>query len=263
MSIATAPDLDFDAIINFRDFGRGRTAGGRPVRAGRLFRSGHHAEATDRDVARLADLDLALVVDLRRPPERLRDPARRPASSRAVVLEHGGDAGEAMPPHLAFLTDPEASESWVSERMREGYRGYPFDPHYVDLYGRYFQRLPEADGPVLINCHAGKDRTGVLCALTLHVLGVARDEIYDDYLLTNSHNRADARAISLARQFEDTHGRPVRESLLRHVMAADASYLDAAFAAIKTARGDVDSYLEEILGVTDERRERIRARFLA
>jgi len=256
------PEPVLEAVINFRDFGRGRTAGERVVRPGRLFRSGHHAEATDSDLARLAAFDFGLLVDLRRPPERLRDPARRPASSRAVVLEHGGDAGEAMPPHLVFLTDPAASEAWVSERMREGYRGYPFDPHYVELYSRYFEALAQTDGPVLINCHAGKDRTGVLCALTLHVLGVPRAQIYDDYLLTNAHNRADARATALARQFEETHGRPVAESLLRHVMAADASYLDAAFDAIDARHGDLDSYLAAAVGVSEERGMRIRERFL-
>jgi protein-tyrosine phosphatase len=255
-------DLDFEAIINFRDFGLGRRAGDRTVRAGRLFRSGHHGESTDADLARLAGFDFALAIDLRRPPERLRDPARRPASWRAAVLEHGGEAGESLPPHLAFLTDPDASESWISERMREGYRGYPFDPNYLDLYRRYFAHLPKADGPVLISCHAGKDRTGVLCALTLHLLGVSRVEIYDDYLLTNVHNRADQRAASLARQFEVDHGRPVPESLLRHVMAADATYLDAAMEAIEARHGDLDTYLAEVLGVTAERRALIRDRYL-
>ena len=136
----------------------------------------------------------------------------------------------------------------------------PHDRERALLIGRVW--LPQVDGPVLINCHAGKDRTGVLCALTLHVLGVPRDQIYADYLRTNSNNRADARAEVLARQFEETHGRPVSEALLRHVMLADASYLDAAFEAIETAHGEVDAYLTEVLGVTDERRDRIRERFL-
>ena len=253
---------DLKAIVNFRDFGRGRRAGDRAVRAGRLFRSGHLGEATEADVARLADFDFGLAVDLRRPPERLRDPARRPATFRAVVLEHAGEAGGTLPPHLAFLADPAASEDWLSDRMRDGYRSYPFDPHYVDLYSRYFEHLPRVHRPVLINCHAGKDRTGVLCALTLHLLGVSRAEIYDDYLLTNTHNRADQRAPALARQFETNHGRPVAESLLRHVMAADASYLDAAFDAINARHGDLDGYLAEALGVTPERRAWIRECYL-
>ena len=52
-------------------------------------------------------------------------------------------------------------------------------------FRRYFQALAAAEGPVLIHCAAGKDRTGILAALTHHLVGVHADDIVADYLLTN------------------------------------------------------------------------------
>jgi protein tyrosine/serine phosphatase len=252
--------IQLEGVVNFRDFGGAATADGRRVKRGRLFRSGHHADATGADLERLAEFDFALIVDLRRPPERANGPARRPPASRAVVLEHGGPSDQPLPPHLSFLAEPDASTERVREQMSAGYRGYPFDPHYVALYRDYFARLAEAEGPVLINCHAGKDRTGFLAALTLHALGARREEVLADYLATNAHNRADARLGGLLAQFEATHGKPVSERLLRTVMAADAAYLEAAFEAIEAAHGSVDVYLEAEIGVRPAAREALRAR---
>jgi protein tyrosine/serine phosphatase len=254
---------EFEGVVNFRDFGGAVGAGGRRVRQGRLFRAGHQAGATEADLERLAALELALLVDLRRPAERLRDVARRPAGFSAEVLEHQGPVENAVAPHLTFMTEPDATTGRVTEQMKIGYRGYPFDPHYVRLYGDYFDRLASVDGPVLIHCHAGKDRTGVLCALTLHVLGVGRDDIYADYLETNNRNRADARLTEMAEQFEQNYGRKVDEAFLRHVMSVQPDYLDAAFEAIEAEHGDVDAYLEQVLGVDAAARTAIRERLLA
>jgi protein tyrosine/serine phosphatase len=254
--------IELDGVINFRDFGGGAGADGRRVRMGRLFRSGHHATATEADLERLAALGFRLFVDLRRPPERARDPARRPAAPAARVLEHQGAAEQLVAPHLTFLTEPGATPARVSEQMTVGYRGYPFDPHYVALYRDYFALLAELDGPLLINCHAGKDRTGFLCALTLHVLGAPREDILADYLATNRHNRADARLADMTVQFRETHGHAPSEALLRAMLSADSAWLDAAFDAISEKHGHTDSYLEEVVGVTTARRNAIRERLL-
>lgn len=168
-----------------------------------------------------------------------------------------------MAPHLAFLAMPDASAERVTEQMIAGYRGYPFDPYYVAVYRDYFAALAQTEGAILINCHAGKDRTGFLCALTLTVLGAQEDEVFEDYLATNRHNRADARVGELTAQFLQAHGKPVSEALLRHVMRADAAYLRAAFNAIDAAHGDVDAYLADVLGVDVARREAIQARWLS
>jgi protein tyrosine/serine phosphatase len=254
--------MDLEGVINFRDFGGMPGAGGKFVRTGRMFRAGHFAAATDADIARLADLDFALFVDLRRPPERLRDPARRPPAARARLIEHQGPTSTAVAPHLAFLSEPGASPEKVSEQMIVGYRYYPFDPHYVAVYREYFPLLADVDGSILVNCHAGKDRTGFLCALTLHVLGVSTEDIFADYLASNRHSRADMRLAEMAESFAATHGHAPSEALLRRMMAVDTAYLEAAFQSISDRHGDTDSYLAQVVGLDETLKARIRENLL-
>ncbi len=69
--------LPLEGVGNFRDFGGYATGGGRRIRRGRLYRSAHHAQATDADLEAIAALELAAIVDLRRGEERERMPSRR------------------------------------------------------------------------------------------------------------------------------------------------------------------------------------------
>lgn len=263
LEVMNVNTTQLDGVINFRDFGGGQGADGRRIQLGRLYRSGHHAAATDADLQQLAAMNFALFVDLRRPPERARDPARRPAPTSARVIEHNGATDQLVAPHLAFLGQPDATAGKLGEQMAVGYRGYPYDPHYVAVYREYFALLADLDGPLLINCHAGKDRTGFLCALTLHALGAPREEIWADYMATNLHNRADARLADMATQYQETHGHAPSEELLRAMLSVDGAWLDAAFAAIAELHGDTDAYLSEAIGVTPAQRTAIRERLLA
>jgi len=77
----------FDGLTNFRDFG-GYSAGDRRMVTGRFFRSANHALASDADLARLAAMGIAAVVDLRRPVERERSPSRRWEGFAASVVEN-------------------------------------------------------------------------------------------------------------------------------------------------------------------------------
>ncbi len=253
--------MDPVGISNFRDFGGYVGAGGRRIRTGGLFRSGHLGALTDTDRTDLGALDFALIVDLRRINERTRHVSIRPEPFRAKVLEHAAPPVDATAPHLSFLDVPDVTSELITQQMSTGYRSYPFDPWYVRLYGQYFAELADLDGPVLVHCHAGKDRTGVLCALTHHVLGVSSDDIIADYLLTNQRNRAKRRMEEVRRLFPKG-GKPVPEDVLRHMMSAQQVYLESAFDEMTKQHGSVDGYLTEVLGVTHRVRDAIRERWL-
>ncbi|HEX6865789.1 MAG TPA: tyrosine-protein phosphatase, partial [Caulobacteraceae bacterium] len=165
--------LPFEGVENFRDFG-GYRAGDRALKRGLLYRSAHHGAATERDLEAIRDIGLSVIVDLRRPNERERDPCRRWQGFAAAVIEN--DIGQVHddPWHL-FIANSDLSEESFRRYMVDYYREAPFVERHVDLYARYFQALAKTEGPVLIHCAAGKDRTGILAALTHHLAGVSED----------------------------------------------------------------------------------------
>jgi len=254
--------LPFDAIDNFRDYGDYATSAGRRVKPGRLYRSAHHARATEADLARLGDLGVATVVDLRRPGERRHQPSRRPAGAACVVVESDhDDGGEA--PHITFLKTADLTEASGRAFMGEAYRRLPFEPPHLDLFTRYFRALADADGPVLIHCAAGKDRTGLLAALTHHLLGVSRDDMVEDYLLTNRAVTLEARAPDIARQLEAMTGRTASHGAVVAFLGVEPDFLEIAFRTIEDQHGSLDAYLEAALGVDAAMRDRIGERLSA
>ncbi len=254
--------LAFEGVDNFRDYGDYATHHGARLTRGVLYRSAHHARATDADLRKMAALGLATIVDLRRKSERDRDPNRRPTPCAARVIENDiGDVGVA--PHMTFVASQELTPESVRGFMIEEYRRIPFEPRHLDLYRRYFQAVAAAEGPVVIHCAAGKDRTGLLAALTHKVVGVHDDDIYEDYLLTNSAARIEERAPTVQQTIRDNSGRTPSLAAVRAFLGVLPDYLDAAFAEIDSGHGALDAYLERALGVDADMKARIRARLLA
>ncbi|WP_332660179.1 tyrosine-protein phosphatase [Brevundimonas sp.] len=252
----------FDALDNFRDYGDYAAGAARHVAPGRLFRSGHQARVTAADLDRLDTLGIAAIVDLRRPSERRDQPSKRPAGFTGAVIESDhDDGGEA--PHLTFLKTADLTPDSGRRFMTETYRHLPFEPSHLDLFARYFRVLGETDGPVLIHCAAGKDRTGMLAALTHHLLDVHPDDMVADYLLTNTAVDLERRAPGIARQLEAMTGRAASHDAVVAFLGVEPVYLETALAEIAARSGSVDAYLEQALGVDASLRDRIGERLAA
>ena len=253
--------LPLEGVLNFRDYGGYPTAGGHVLRRGRLYRSAHHGRATDADLAAMAELELAVIVDLRRPNERRREPSRRPHGFAGQVIESDlGDVDD--DPWWSFVRQSDLSEDAFRSYLMDYYRKAPFEPRHIDLYARYFQVLGEAEGAVLIHCAAGKDRTGLLAALTHHLTGVSRADLIADYLLTNEAISFDQRMPLMIQAISEGSGREPSPAAVRVAMGVDEAYLLQALAAIEAAHGDLDAYLETVLGVDADLRARITTRLV-
>jgi protein tyrosine/serine phosphatase len=249
--------FDLQRVVNFRDFGGYETAEGGCVKRGVLFRSAHFAEASDTDVSRLNGLGVGVVVDLRRPEERAREPNRWPGESGRTVSNDEGSA-EGLPPHLMALMQADITAESVAGYMFNTYRDFPFDPRHVDLYRRWFSELSTIDGAVVIHCAAGKDRTGLGCALTLHVLGVGEEAIFADYEFTNAVLDLDSRMPRIIERMEERLGRTFDPEAVRPMLGVNPDYLRAALDVIETRSGSIDSYLENVLGVGPAERSALR-----
>jgi protein-tyrosine phosphatase len=250
-----------EGVRNFRDFGGYTTQEGRTVKRGLLFRSGHYNEATDADIAKVSQLNIQLQADLRRPDERERQPGRW--SAPELVTSDGGR--EMQSPHMTFLTQVEIDQDAAEDWMNGYYVTAPYKPHHVELFSAWFDRLAGLgpDEAALVNCAAGKDRTGITCALTKHVLGVSRGDILADYEMTNTAVDIEARLPEAQAYFNNMLDRSYDADVYRPFMGVRRRYLETAFSTIESESGSLDAYLEDVLGVTEDMRADLKARLLA
>jgi protein tyrosine/serine phosphatase len=169
----TSRAYTFEGTFNFRDVGGYAARDGRTVRWRRLFRSDslHRIDAADREA--FAALGVRTVVDLRRPGEVERDgrvPAYDGLSYHHVHPEH--DEWKAF-------DEAESLESWLADRYAD------LAETGADGIGKALRLVADPDNaPVVVHCVAGKDRTGVVCAVTLSLLGVDDDTVAADYALS-------------------------------------------------------------------------------
>ncbi|MFJ6195595.1 tyrosine-protein phosphatase [Micromonospora sp. NPDC092111] len=236
--------IPFSAMFNFRDVGGYPGHDGRAVRWNRLYRadSPHRIDGTDREA--FAALGIRTVVDLRRPSEVDRDgrvPALDGLTYRHIHPEHA---------------------DWTQRRYEPGssLARYLAD-RYVDLAETGTAGLAEAVGliadsanaPVLVHCVAGKDRTGIVCGLTLAVLGVSDDDIAEDYALsTESSRRFGAWVAQTA---------PDAEKLPAPFLASPAEAMTLFLGELRHRHGSVEHYLRHA-GVTDAQLAALRDHLL-
>lgn len=258
--------LRLEGVHNFRDYGGYPVVGGGRLRRGMLWRSGQHHGATESDLARIAALNLASVFDLRSAKERTTHPCLRPMGFAAEVF-FGEDppprakatSTEHSAPHVAAAQVPRQRDAASTrEGLRKNYGGIAFRPELVATMRRFLAELAEGKGPSLVNCMAGKDRTGIAVAALHLATGVHRDDIIADYLLTNTAGDAEARIAAGMATITEVTGQLDLE-VLRVLMGVEADYLESAFAMMTEKHGSTDGYLREVLGVDDVMKERLRA----
>lgn len=237
--------LRFDGVTNFRDTGGYRGREGRRVRWGMLYRSGHLANTSEDDRHYLAHLELDRIFDLRIPDEDTKTPnvlgARERERVVAVPLYPG--SAHAYRGHLmAGSGTPEAMAEIMIAINRDLARDH------CEEYAALLRGVAEAEGPVLIHCAAGKDRTGFGIALLLLALGVSREEILEDYLLTRRFYDADRVVRDYQTLYAERGAPPVADAILRPVVNVRPDYLGAALAEATRLSGSLDAYLRDALG---------------
>ncbi|NUP39458.1 MAG: tyrosine-protein phosphatase [Streptomyces sp.] len=258
---STEPELA--GVRNFRDVGGLPTVDGRRVRYGVLFRSGHLAHATEEDAEFLTSLGLHTIFDFRNAADqKLEGPDVELAGVRNVNLPLSDPADGSG--FWKMVRDGEIEQ--LRELLGDGRAANRMIVSYRTIikertaeHTRVLRSLADDSVPALMHCAAGKDRAGLSIAVTLLALGVEREAIVADYLESNAKHRRYKvhRSSSSAAAYS-----PEVMELLSPLFEARAEYLAAAFETIEETWGDVDTYLEQGLGLTLELRELLRERLL-
>lgn len=241
---------------NFRDLGNYKTSNNRRVRQGQVFRSGSIANLTPADIDQLARLGIKTICDLRSGPERIASPNR--------WIEQGsfnywsGKESQATGDPIPILKRCLITADETRQVACDIYRLMPYEQ--ADSYREIFKRLTAGNTPLVFHCAAGKDRTGVASALILAALGVARETIMADYILTDAVIEQIC-AIFLADSRHSLAIASPRETWFP-ILQADPLYLNAMFNEIEGRHGSVDAYLAEEIGVDKPALAAIRNRLL-
>ena len=173
--------LDWEGCFNVRDLGGLPTADGRRTRRGALVRSDTLCRLTAAGQAALVAHGVRTVIDLRWPAELARDEVPHPFRARDGVtylnipITTGRDEAE-MAANSVVFADRSLSRAQLNV----------LDVDYNQIgFARICAAVAQAPiGGVLLHCHAGKDRTGMVVALLLALIGVPDDLIAADYAMS-------------------------------------------------------------------------------
>jgi protein-tyrosine phosphatase len=249
-----------DGQRNFRDLGGVHTADGALVATGEVYRSGELSALTDDDLTLLEELGIRTVVDLRSEREAEIHPDRLPDSVvyRPMPILPGGD-GSGVERFMQTF-DPDDFPPWEIV-----YRDLIRD-HIATVAALFGLVVDPAARPLVFHCSAGKDRTGVVAALLLTILGVAWEDVEDDFMLTNEILRP-ARHEIMDRWVGELERRGVRltgdaSKRMEHLLLVERSYLEAARAEMIACCGSVDGYIEDRLAIDDDGRDELRRQLL-
>jgi protein-tyrosine phosphatase len=237
--------LAWESLANARDLGGYPAAGGRETRRGAVVRSDSLAALTDAGRAALAAYGVRAVVDLRLPDELARHPnPYATPGDHAIAYTNVSilDPAAGFPPDTLTLAD---NYLWSLDR-------------FAGLVADAVSAVATApEGGVLVHCAAGKDRTGLISALLLGLVGVADETIAADYALT-------AELLRPRDQEWLEHGpgeRADREAMAAR-FAPTAEVMLAVLDGLRRRYGGVEQYLAAA-GVSPADLDRLRDRLLA
>ena len=179
--VASDRRVHFEGVTNFRDLGGYQTRFGTRTRWGLVYRADALHGLSPADLTLYDQLGVCAVFDIRGELER--DERPNPVTSQ----------------HLAIIGRPADTDASILQRsaitkedgeriLRDLYIGH-IDHAAVQIGELYTALTKDRSLPAVFHCHAGKDRTSIVAALLLDLLGVERDTILDDYELTARYRR--------------------------------------------------------------------------
>lgn len=247
--------LTFEKLHNTRDLGGARVQNGRVIKPGKLIRSGHLSDLPEADAAKIARL-VDTVIDFRTDGELTEQPDTQILGAsyyhipimEALVsgITHEQKSDENMFKRL--IQKPKESRSYMCEL----YQSFAENDFSVTHYAEFVQLLlrPRHKG-VLFHCTGGKDRAGIASVIVESLLGVSREDIIADYLLTNECQAGELTFYMDRVKQETGISGPETDEALNWLFCAHREYIDSFYAAIDARYGSLTNFVWEGLKLTD------------
>lgn len=265
-STVPGQSLGLASVPNLRDLGGYKTTDGATVASGLVYRANKLCEISPDDMGKLGNLKLKAVYDLRTTKEREECPDELPPGANYIVMDVLADYSpwEGQSERIAeLMQNPKAANAELGGGKLEAgsqelYRLFVSLPGAQREFRKLFLAIADKNQlPAVFHCSAGKDRTGWAAASFLTLLGVPKDQVFEDYLRSNDYmlpaykNYIDA--------FVADGGDP---EIIRAILGVKKEYLEAAFDEMQTRYGTIEKYFSDGLGITADEQKAIRNLYL-
>ncbi len=229
--------IELEGTSNFRDLGGYKTSNGSLIRKGIVFRSDNLSHLTSSDIEKVKRLGIKTVCDFRSDFEMQEFPSPFNNKSSPKLLHIPIKTLGAQDLQELALREGVTSEELANELQL----------HYVlyvnqhkKKYSKFLNTIAYGDIPLVFHCFAGKDRTGFGSLLFLGLMGVDKDTIIDDYLLTNNFYKGPIQGSNWKDSISET---------LKPLFEARADYINAAFNEIYSRYEKLEDFVIEELNV--------------
>jgi len=255
----TGNPIEVKKVYNFRTVGNIKNSEGRTLKAGKFYRSGHLHKLKKRSFKELQSLGIKEVIDLRNSKEISDQPDQLPDGIIYKKYSAFADKGDQLTQARKLVLKGKVNGSDADKRMIDFYREYVTEN--PEVIKKIITEILESDQPVLYHCTAGKDRTGITTALILTILKFDKETIYDDYLLSNNYRKKLVmKRLNLADHLHFLYPK-MDVKVLEKLSWVEIAYLDAAFDEINKKYGSTDIYIQQVLGISMDKREEYIKKF--
>ncbi|MBR3234736.1 MAG: tyrosine-protein phosphatase [Atopobiaceae bacterium] len=250
----------FHNELNLRELGGLPTADGRHVKHGLFFRGSTLADLLPEQCELVDNMGLRYLLDLRATGEAQmsHDYVPHGCTYKRICGMHYDDGAEAdfSPQGIAEIERRLASTTDQDSFLHDLYVGMAFGNEALHAL---VERMVADDVPLYFHCTAGKDRTGVSALIIGLVLGITRQAIMDDFLLTNEYRRSIIEGVA-RRMPADTPPEVIER--WQKANGVQEENLTSVIDAIEARCGTVENYLSEEFGLDEGMLSLLRARYL-
>ncbi|WP_426279002.1 tyrosine-protein phosphatase [Chryseobacterium sp. S-02] len=255
----TEKNIEIKKVHNFRAVGNIKNVDGRSLKEGKLYRSGHLHTLKKKSFDELDKLGIKEVIDLRNSKEIAQKPDNLPGDIMYKNYSAFEDEGDQLNQAKKLVLKGKVDGSDADKRMLDFYKDYVTEN--PEIIKKIITEILESDQPVLYHCTAGKDRTGITTALILTILKFDKETIYSDYLLSNNYRKKlIEKRLNLANNLHFLYPK-MDVKVLEKLSWVETDYLDAAFNEINKEYGSIDNYIQKVLGISENKREKYIQKF--
>jgi len=244
--------------VNFRDLGGFKGYEGKTVKSGKILRGGQFFELIQQEKdAFCKEYDIRTIIDLRNEDACIGEPNGDIPGVKQYVFE--------MMKNMLALDDKhpmrDSNAAAAGNFLKEFYGGFVHNEHAGNCFREILQLFADTEeGALYFHCYAGKDRTGMLAALILTVLGVSREDIIYDYLRSIELRKDDnERLLKMAREQGKTED---ELGAFATFLTVDQAYIDNFIRSADETYGSLEGYIRKGIGVPEEVFTRMRKLYL-